>query len=79
MRSVHHMVHQADRADGGVEWGCPRCGRYMVFYPLRHLVLLLGEAGTVHLPGKPFPPVPAGAMVQSEFDRRWLPAHGMAW
>jgi hypothetical protein len=79
MKSVHHMVHQADRADGGVEWGCPRCGRYMVFYPLRRLVLLLGEANTLHLPGGPFPSGPRGGMVQSEFDKRWLPAHGFAW
>jgi hypothetical protein len=79
MRHVHLMVHQADRSDGGVEWGCPHCGRYMVFYPLRRLVMALGEANTVHLPGAPFPSAPLGAMAPSDFDRRWLPAHGLAW
>jgi hypothetical protein len=51
----------------------------MVFYPLRRLVMALGEANTVHLPGAPFPSAPLGAMAPSDFDRRWLPAHGLAW
>ena len=79
MNSVHHMIHQGDRDDGGVEWGCPRCGRYMVCYPLRHRVVLLGEVGTVHLRGAPFPEATDGATAQTDFDRRWLKALGLAW
>ena len=79
MRQVHPMVHQADRPDGGVEWGCPRCGRYMIFYPLRRLVVTLGQANVVHLSGAPFPPPPDHARGLSEFDRRWLRGHHLAW
>jgi hypothetical protein len=74
------MLHQADRADGGVEWGCPRRGRYMIYYPLRHLVVLLGEAaGTVHLRGMPFPPATLDATAQTDFDRNWLADVGLTW
>jgi hypothetical protein len=74
------MLHQADRADGGVGWGCPRRGRYMIYYPLRHLVVLLGEAaGTVHLLGMPFPPATLDATAQTDFDRHWLADVGLTW
>jgi hypothetical protein len=79
MKPIHHMVHQADRPDGGVEWGCPRCGRYMLFYPLRHLVLVLGEPDIVHLSGKGFPPPPDCGPVLSEFDQHWLDCHELTW
>jgi hypothetical protein len=79
MLPVHHMVHQADRPDGGVEWGCPRCGRYTVFYPLRHIVLVLGDPNSVHLAGKGFPPPPVRVPIISEFDEHWLRSHEMAW
>jgi hypothetical protein len=79
MTPVHHMAHQADRPNGGVEWGCPRCGRYMVFYPLRHIVLVLGEPNIVHLSGKGFPPPPDRVPILSEFDEHWLRSHEMAW
>lgn len=79
MKSVHHMIHQGERADGGVEWGCPRCGRYMIYHPLRHLVVLLGEAGTVHLRGAPFPSAAIDATAQTDFDRHWLADLGVTW
>jgi len=79
MKSVHRMAHQADLPDGGVEWACPQCGRYMVSYPRRRVVVLTGEPSSVHVLGAGFPPGPDGTPTLSEFDQQFLRVHEMAW
>lgn len=79
MKSVHRMVHQADRPDGGVEWGCPQCGRYTVCHPDSRVVVMAGETASVHVPGAGFPPAPDDLVTPSEFDQDWLRSHEMAW
>jgi len=80
MKSVHRMVHQADRSDGTVEWACPQCGRYTMCHPSRQrIVVVTGEANSVHVPGAGFPPDPDDIPSLSDFDQRWLYNHQMVW
>jgi hypothetical protein len=79
MKSVHRMVHQADRPDGGIEWGCPQCGRYTVCHPRGRVVVQIGEPNSVHVPGGGFPTAPDDVPTLSEFDQQWLRAHELAW
>lgn len=79
MHPVHHLAHQADRPDGGVEWGCPRCGHYLVRYPHTQVVVLQGAPHSVHVPGAGFPPDPDDISALSEFDQDFLHRHAMAW
>jgi hypothetical protein len=39
MQPIHRLTHLAKRSDGGVEWACPQCGRYLIRYPDSDLVL----------------------------------------
>jgi hypothetical protein len=39
MQPIHRLVDLGQRADGGVEWACPQCGRYLVRYPDSQLVV----------------------------------------
>ena len=79
MKSVYRMVHQADRPDGAVAWGCPRCGRYAVCHPRGRVVVLTSEADSVHFLGDGFPPAPDDIHIPSEFDQQWLRTHQMVW
>jgi hypothetical protein len=79
MKSVHRMVHLADRPDGGVERACAQCGRFLVLYPHRQVVVLTGKPGSVHVPSAGFP-APSGAdPTLTEFDERFLRSHRLAW
>lgn len=73
------MVHQADRPDGGVEWACPKCGRYTVCHPRGPVEVMAGEPNSIHVPGAGFPPAPDDLLSLSEFDQQWLRTHEMAW
>jgi hypothetical protein len=79
MKSVHRMIHQADRPDGAVEWACPQCGRYTVSHLYGPEVVLTGEPDCVRMPGAGFPPAPDGLQIPTPFDWGWLRRHGMAW
>jgi hypothetical protein len=79
MKSVHRMVHQADRPDGAVEWGCPQCGRYTVCHPRWRDVVLAGEPESVHVPGAGFPPAAEDPPTPSESDLRWLGGLEIVW
>jgi hypothetical protein len=79
MRSVHRMIHQGDRPDGGAEWGCPQCGRYTVSNPHSPVVVLTGEPDSVHVPDAGFPAAPEGLETLTAFDQEWLRRHEMAW
>lgn len=59
--------------------GLPAVRAVHVFYPLRHIGLVLGEPNIVHLSGKGFPPPPDRIPILSEFDEHWLRSHEMAW
>jgi len=39
----------------------------------------VNEPNSVHVLGVGFPPAPDGSPTPSEFDQRFLRAHGMAW
>jgi hypothetical protein len=56
MHLVHRLIHQADRPDGGAEWGCPQCGHYLVCYPRTQIVVLCGAPHSVHVQGPGFRP-----------------------
>jgi hypothetical protein len=45
MQPIHRLAHLAKRSDGGVEWACPQCGRYLIRYPDSELVLAAGAPG----------------------------------
>jgi hypothetical protein len=51
MQPIHRLAHLAQWPDGGVEWACPKCGRYLVRYPDTQLVLAAGAPGATHIPG----------------------------
>jgi hypothetical protein len=51
MQPIHRLAHLTQRADGGVEYACPQCGRYLVRYPDRELVVAAGAPGPVHVLG----------------------------
>jgi hypothetical protein len=79
MQPIHRLVHLAQRADGGVEWACPQCGRYLVRYPDTQLVLAVGAPGPVHVLGPGYRDNPTEAVIVSEFDEQFLHCHAMAW
>jgi hypothetical protein len=79
MHPVHRLAHQADRPDGGAEWACPECGRYLVCYPHTQVVVLDGAPHSVHVQGAGFPPDPEQIPSLSEFDQDFLRSHAMAW
>jgi hypothetical protein len=61
MQPVHRLAHLAQRPDGGVEWACSQCGRYLIRYPHTQLVVarpapLISSArstGTTHRRRRP--------------------------
>jgi hypothetical protein len=79
MQPIHRLAHLAQRPDGGVEWACPQCGRYLIRYPDTELVVAAGAAGAAHVLGPRYrddwPEVPS----VSAFDAQFLRSHAMAW
>jgi hypothetical protein len=79
MKPMHRLIHQLQRPDGGVEWGCPQCGHYLVRHDYRQVVVLQGAPNTVHVPGADFPLDPDEVPSLSEFDQDSLRSHTMVW
>jgi hypothetical protein len=46
MQPIHRLACLAQRPDGAAEWACPRCGRYLVNYPDKQVVLAIGAPDT---------------------------------
>ena len=79
MQPIHRLAHLAQRADGGMEWAGPRCGRYMIPYPNRELVVAAGVLGPSPHPRPRVLGRPHGGPSVSEFDQQFLHRHAMAW
>ena len=79
MQPIHRLVDLSQRSDGGVEWACPQCGRYLVRYPDTELVLASGASGPAHILGPGFRDDPPEGPSVSEFDQQFLRSHAMAW
>jgi hypothetical protein len=79
MQPIHRLVDLGQRADGGVEWACPRCGRYLVRYPDTQLVLVAGAPGPAHILGPGYRDDPTEGPTLSEVDQQFLHRHAMAW
>jgi hypothetical protein len=79
MQPIHRLAHLAQRSDGGVEWACPQCGRYLVRYPDTELVVAAGASGPAHVLGSGYRYEPVDGPTVSEFDQQFLHAHAMAW
>jgi hypothetical protein len=79
MKSVHRMVHLADRPDGGVERGSAQCGRFLVCYPHRQVVVLTGKPDSVHVPSAGSPAASNATAALTVFDQQFLRSHRLAW
>jgi hypothetical protein len=79
MQPIHRLADLGQRPDGGVEWACPRCGRYLVRYPDRQLVVAAGTHGPAHVLGRRYRDDPSEIPPASEFDDQFLHRHAMAW
>jgi hypothetical protein len=79
MQPVHRLARLAQRPDGGVEWACPQCGRYLVCYPDAQLVLVAGARGPAHILARGYRDDPPEVPTMSEFDEQFLHSHAMAW
>jgi hypothetical protein len=79
MQPIHRLAQLAQRSDGGTEWACPQCGRYLVRYPDTQLVLAAGALGPVHILGPEYRgDLPEGPTL-TQFDQQFLHRHAMAW
>ena len=79
MQPIHRLADLGQRPDGGVEWACPQCGRYLVRYPDRQLVVPAGTPGPAHILGRRYRDDPGEIPTTSEFDDQFLHRHAMAW
>jgi hypothetical protein len=79
MQPIYCLADLGQRSDGGVEWVCPQCGRYLVRYPDIQLVLAVGVFGPVHILGPEYQDDPTQVATITEFDERFLDSHAMAW
>jgi hypothetical protein len=79
MQPIHRLAHLAQQSDGGTEWACPECGRYLIRYPDTELVLAAGAPGPVHVLGSRYRVDPTEVPTVSEFDQQFLHRHAMAW
>jgi hypothetical protein len=79
MQPIHRLAQLAERADGGVEWACPQCGRYLIRYPNRDLLMAAGVPGPAHILGPEYRADPLEELSVSEFDQQFLHRHAMAW
>jgi hypothetical protein len=77
-----HVAHPppdppGQRSDGGVEWACLQCGRYLIRYPDGELVLAAGARPRPR-PWPEYPDEPLEGPTISEFDQQFLRSHAMA-
>jgi hypothetical protein len=79
MKSVHRMVHLAERPDGGVERACAQCGRFLVLYPHRQVVVLTGKPDSIHVPSAGLPAASSANRTLTDFDEQFLHSHQLAW
>jgi hypothetical protein len=79
MQPIHRLAHLAQQSDGGTEWACPQCGRYLIRYPNRELVVAAGVPGPAHVLGRGYGDDPSEGPCVSEFDQQFLHRHAMAW
>jgi hypothetical protein len=79
MQPIHRLADLGQRPDGGVEWACPQCGRYLVRYPASQLVVAAGAPDAAHVLGPGYPDDPADVATVSEFDEQFLHRYAMAW
>ena len=80
MQPIHRLADLGQRPDGGVEWACPQCGRYLVRYPDSQLVVVAaGAPGPTHVVGSGYRDDPTGVPTVSEFDQQFLRTYAMAW
>ena len=79
MQPIQRLADLGQRPDGGVEWACPQCGRYLVRYPAGEVVVAAGAPGPIHVPGPDFRGDPTDVPTVSEFDQLFLDRHAMAW
>jgi hypothetical protein len=79
MQPIHRLADLGQRPDGGVEWACPQCGRYLIRYPNWELVVAAGVPGPAHILGPGSRNDPAEGPSVSEFDQQFLHSHAMAW
>jgi hypothetical protein len=79
MQPIHRLAHLAQRPDGGVEWACPQCSRYLIRYPETELVLTAGAPGPAHILGPGYRDDPTETSTVSGFDQQFLHRHAMAW
>ena len=79
MQPIHRLVDLAQRSDGGVEWACPRCGRFLIRYPDTQLVLAAGAADPTHILGPQYQDDPTEGPTLSAFDQQFLHRHALAW
>jgi hypothetical protein len=78
MQPIDRLADLGQRAEGGVDWACPQCGRYLVRYPDTQLVLAAGAAGLTHILGPGYDD-PTEVSTISDFDQQFLDSHAMAW
>jgi hypothetical protein len=79
MQPIHRLAHLAQQSDGGTEWACLQCGRYLVRYPDSQLVLAAGAPGPVNVLGSGYRGDPPKGPTLSEVDEQSLYRHAMAW
>jgi hypothetical protein len=79
MQPIHRLADLGRRPDGGTEWACLQCGRYLVRYPDAQLVLAAGAPGPTHVLGPGYRADPPEGPKLSEFDQQFLHRHAMAW
>ena len=49
MQPIHRLADLGQRPDGGVEWACPQCGRYLIRYPDTQRVLAADAPDPAHI------------------------------
>jgi hypothetical protein len=78
---VHRMVYQGDHPVGGSEWACPFCPHQVVYWPLRHKVMVKGQAEVLHVRAMTEVPVHLDDIVLelTEADENWLTVNAIAW
>jgi hypothetical protein len=79
MQPIHRLVDLGQQSDGGVEWACPQCSRYLVRYPDTELVLVAGAPGPAHVLGSGYRDDPTEGPTLTQFDEQFLHRHAMAW
>jgi hypothetical protein len=79
MQPIHRLADLGQRPDGGVEWACPQCGRYLIRYPDTQLVLAAGAPDPAHILGPEYQDDPTEGPTVNELDQQFLHRHAMAW